>query len=48
MTLKLVLTSSPLDDQHERDSVENKLARLLVVALGKALNGIPHVGVVDR
>ena len=30
-----------------RDSVENKLASLLVL-LAKALNGILHLGVVDR
>ena len=34
-----------LDAQHQRDSVENKPASLLVVPLGKALSGIPHLGV---
>ena len=41
MSLKLVFTASLLDAQHERDSEENKPARLLVVPLGKALRGIP-------
>ena len=41
MTLKLVFTASLLDAQHERDSVENKPASLLVVPLGKTLSGIP-------
>ena len=41
MTLKLLFTASLLNAQHERDSVENKPASLLVVPLGKALNGIP-------
>ena len=41
MTLKLVLAASLLDAQRYRDSVENKPASLLVVPLGKALNGIP-------
>ena len=40
MTLKLVFTASLLDVQHERDSVKNKPASLLV-PLGKALSGIP-------
>ena len=40
MTLKLVFTASLLDAQHYGDSVENKPASLLVVPLGKALNGI--------
>ena len=48
MTLKLVFTASLLDVQHLRDSVESKPASLLVVPLGKALNGIPHLSVVDR
>ena len=30
-----------LDAQHKRDCVENKLVSLLVVSLGKALNGMP-------
>ena len=40
MTFKLVFTASLLDAQHEKDSVENKSARLLVVPLGKALSEI--------
>ena len=40
MTLKLLFTSSLFDDQHYRDSVENKPATLLVVPLEKALNVI--------
>ena len=39
-TLKLVLTDSLLDAQHQRDYVENKLTRLPVVPLGKALSRI--------
>ena len=39
MTLKLVSTASLLDAQHQRDSVENKPASLLV-PLGKALSEI--------
>ena len=45
MTLKLVFTASLLDVQHLRDSVMNKSASLLVVPLGKALYGIPHLSV---
>ena len=41
MTLKLVFTASLLDAQRYTESVENKPASLLVVPLGKALNGIP-------
>ena len=40
MVLKLVFTTSPLDTQHERDSVKNKPASSPVVPLGKALGGI--------
>ena len=40
MTLKLVIAASLLDAQHQRDSVENKEASLLVMPLGKALSGI--------
>ena len=40
MTLKLVFTASLLDAQHQRDSVENKLASRLVAPLGKALGRI--------
>ena len=48
MTLKIGIHSFLLDAQHLRDSVENKPASLLVVPLGKTLNGIPHLGAVDR
>ena len=37
----MVFTASLLGAQHIRDSVENEPASLLVVSLGKALNGIP-------
>ena len=37
----MVFTASLLGAQHNRDSVENKPANLLVVSLGKALNGMP-------
>ena len=37
----MVLIASPLGAKHNRDSVENKPASLLVVSLGKALNGMP-------
>ena len=37
----MVFTAFLLGAQHIRDSVENKPASLLVVSLGKALNGIP-------
>ena len=37
----MVFTASLLGAQHIRDSVENKPASLLVVSLGKALNGVP-------
>ena len=40
-TLKNGIHSSLLSDQHKRDSVENKPANLLVVSLGKSLNGMP-------
>ena len=40
MTIKLVFTAF-LFDALQGDSVENKSASLLVVPLGKALNGIP-------
>ena len=39
--LKIGIHASLLHVQHLRDSVENKPASLLVVPLGKALNGIP-------
>ena len=39
-TLKSGIHSSLLGAQHKRDSVEKKPASLLVVSLGKALNGM--------
>ena len=37
----MVFTASLLGAQHIRDNVENKPASILVVSLGKALNGMP-------
>ena len=37
---KMVFTASLLGDQQNRNSVVNKLASLLVVSLGKTLNGM--------
>ena len=37
----MVLATSLLGAQHNRDSVENKPASMLVVSLGKTLNGMP-------
>ena len=37
----MVFTAFLLGAQHIRDNVENKPASLLVVSLGKALNGVP-------
>ena len=37
----MVFTVSLLGTQQNRDSVENKPASLLVVSLGKTLNGMP-------
>ena len=37
----MVFTASLFGAQHNRDSVENEPASLLVVSLGKALNGMP-------
>ena len=50
MTLKLVLTASLLDVQHQRDSVKIKRASLLVVPLEKALSEITPLwcGRLDR
>ena len=48
VTVKMVFTASLHDAQHVEDSVENKPESLLVVPLGKALTGIPHLRVVDR
>ena len=39
--LTMVFTASLLGAQHNRNSVANKQASLLVVSLGKALNGMP-------
>ena len=47
-TLKMVSTASLLGARHLWDVVENKPASLLVVSLGKALNGMPHLYVEDR
>ena len=41
MTLKLAFTASLFDAQHYRDSVENKLASLVVVPMREVLRGIP-------
>ena len=38
---KMVFAAFLLGAQHNRGSVENKPASLLVVSLGKALNGMP-------
>ena len=38
---KMVFTASLLGAQHKKGGVENKPASLLVVFLGKALNGTP-------
>ena len=48
IALKLVFTASVLGAQHQRDNVGNKPASLLVVPLGKARKGFPHLGVEDR
>ena len=48
IALKLLFTASLLDAQHQRDNVGNKPASLLVVPLGKARKGFPHLGAVDR
>ena len=40
-TLKTVFTASLLGAEQNRDSVKNKPASLLVVSLGKTLNGTP-------
>ena len=47
-TLKMVFTASLLGARHLGEIVENKLASLLVVSLGKALNRTPHLHVEDR
>ena len=43
----MVYIASLLGAQHLREVVENKLASLLVVSLGKALNGTPHLYMED-
>ena len=45
MSLKLVFTAPLLDTQHEKDSLKNKPASLLV-PLKKSLSGITHLRVV--
>ena len=47
-TLKMVFTASLLGARHLGEVVENKPASSLVVSLGKALNGTPHLYVEDR
>ena len=47
-TLKMVFTVSLLGARHLGEVVENKPASSLVVSLGKALNGTPHLYVEDR
>ena len=44
----MVFTASLLGARHLGEVVENKLASLLVVSLGKALTGCPHFYVEDR
>ena len=44
----MVFTASLLGAQHLVEVVENKPAGSLVVSLGKALNGTPHLYVEDR
>ena len=40
-TLKMVFTTSMLGAQHNKHSMENKPASLLVVSFGKAVNVMP-------
>ena len=47
-TLKMASAASLLGAWHLGEVVENKSASLLVVFLGKALNGMPHRYVEDR
>ena len=47
-TLKMVSIASLLGARHLGKVVENKPASSLVVSLGKALNGTPHLYVEDR
>ena len=44
----MVSIASLLGDRHLWEVVENKPASSLVVSLGKALNGTPHLYVEDR
>ena len=46
-TLKMVSTASLLGARHLWEVVENKPASSLVVSLGKALIGTPHLYVED-
>ena len=47
-TLKMVSIAFLLGAQHFWEVVENKPTSSLVVSLGKALNGTPHLYVEDR
>ena len=47
-TLKMASAASLLGVQHLGEVVENKLASLLVVSLGKTLNRMPNLYVEDR
>ena len=47
-TLKMVSAATLLGARHLGQVVENKPASSLVVSLGKALNGTPHLYVEDR
>ena len=47
-TLKMVFTASLLRARYLGEVVENRPASSLVVSLGKALNGTPHLYVEDR
>ena len=44
----MVSIASLLGARHLREAAENKPESLLVVSLGKALNGTPHLYVEDR
>ena len=47
-TSKNGIHSFPAWRSAHKDDVENRPASLLVVSLGKALNGMPHLYVADR
>ena len=47
-TKKMIFTASLLGARHLGEVVENKSASSLVVSLGKALSGTPHLYVEDR